>query len=370
MKNNFYITSPYIRLKIKSKKHFLLLDYLSDKMVPVSAAEYFLLKKYLKGKPLIATDPDFNLTKKLIENHLLLNPYKWDSKEGLRRVEIETTTLCNWNCEYCPSTYKKRKTHVLGLKEFCAILDECTKYNKIETVCLHIYNEPTLDPFFFERINEIKKRNLWVEIFTNGSMLSKDKCEHLADSGIVKKVVINFPSLIQEEFTALTGSHLFHQTVHNIDTACSYGLPVFITILSKSEKNTDDIQTRFPRAIVHSMQAQNRAGTLTNKTYDMNINLTDSYLFGCFYFSQILYVNSYGDCFPCINDCLNLHYKYGNILKDDLNTIYSGQVYEQLKNKIFGLLSPEPSFMCRKCIFMKQNKHSFNTTWYAEEKKI
>ena len=364
-----YMTSPFIRLQKTVGNKFILIDYYRDKLTRIDPLSHHILKQCLTPASYSCLIKAYGTAavETLMRNKLLLSLNEFETIFAIYRAEIETTTLCNWNCSYCPRSHLKRPKSVLSQEDFATILTRCKELRTIKTICLHAYNEPTLDPLFMERVNEIKRQGFSLELFTNGSNLSQDKVEHLVQSGIVKKVVCNMPTLNQERFRRLTGSNTFTQSLHNIDRACKAGLPVFISVLSKSGNDAPEMRKRFPSAIINPLQIQDRAGTVPDKEYRLNINLKDRHLYGCFYFSQILYVSVTGDCFPCINDSIRLKYRFGNILQQSLPEIYHGAFYHELRSKIFGLSEAGRNFMCRKCIFMQKNKLSYYKTWNPEE---
>lgn len=366
MKENQYNISPYLRLARTARRAYFFIDYLDDKIVSMNQEDYNFLSKFVLGDNPKHKD-GVNRQEYLgylAESNFLIDRKKIEHIHRLRRVEIETSTICNWRCQYCPAAEKKRPVKVMTMDLFEKILDLCKEYKTIKTVCIHAYCEPSVDPFFLERVKMIEKKGFYFELFTNGSNLSVDKINQLAASGNVKKVVFNFPSAVEDEFCRMTGSNQFKQVQKNISIAIKRKLPVYITVLSKEGTASPKVVKMFPGAYVDGLKVQDRAATLKNKEYSCNVKMEDAKLYGCFYFFQILYINSDGICFPCINDCLGLNYAYGNIQDCcSIDELMTNDKIRQLRRKIFGLEPVDSNFICKRCVFMKKNKQEFISTW-------
>ncbi|MCK9557587.1 MAG: SPASM domain-containing protein [Candidatus Cloacimonetes bacterium] len=99
-------------------------------------------------------------------------------------VRIETTNACNAKCVMCPHNDMQRRIRIIPDQLFNKIVDECSK-NRPREIHLHNFGEPLLDADLEDRIRLIKKKcRTYVKIFTNGSLLTKDRAEKLLSSGI------------------------------------------------------------------------------------------------------------------------------------------------------------------------------------------
>lgn len=98
-------------------------------------------------------------------------------------ILIEPYNLCNAACTMCPYKEMTRKKELMTMNLFRKIVDDAAK-NNIETIDLTFYNEAFLDPHIFERIEYIKKKHIKLNLFSNGSVLTKEKTNKLLDRGI------------------------------------------------------------------------------------------------------------------------------------------------------------------------------------------
>ena len=101
---------------------------------------------------------------------------------------IQTTSLCNASCVFCP--YKDIKDlfprKIMDMTLYKKIIDECGNYRDIERIILYMNNEPLTDPYLIERINYAKERlpRTSVHILTNGLLLTEETAEGLINSGL------------------------------------------------------------------------------------------------------------------------------------------------------------------------------------------
>lgn len=101
-------------------------------------------------------------------------------------LSIQTTSLCNASCIFCPSKDVNGllPEKVMDMSLYKKIIDECSSYKNIRNIILYMNNEPLTDPFLIERIDYSKERLPWasVHILTNGLLLTDDISEKLLNS--------------------------------------------------------------------------------------------------------------------------------------------------------------------------------------------
>jgi len=122
-----------------------------------------------------------DLARKLPSPVYKLAAQAYIDKEFPHHVFIETTSLCNLSCSYCPR--EKRSEH-MDWELFKSIVDECSHYGP-RSFSLHLFGEPLLYPKIIEAIRYIKQKNKrnTILLTTNGTMLNKF-CEELDQSGV------------------------------------------------------------------------------------------------------------------------------------------------------------------------------------------
>lgn len=360
------VASPYIKLLKRREEGLILVNYFTNKTQFISFTTYKVIKYCRQERSFkdLAEHFRLELINKALEQSLIFDTDKVWKVHCLQRAEIETISACNWQCRYCPQHTVTREKSVMGMDLFCDILDKCVRYGKFNNISFHHYSEPTLDPFFYERLLELKKRNMIFELFTNGKELNEDKIKFLHEIGIVNKIVFNFPSADPDEYQTLTGSDCFDLSRRAIERCCTLNLPVYVTVLTKNGINkVDAVRKLFPKASCNSFEIQDRAGSLKDDAYNLNISIKDPLLYGCFYFLHILYVTVKGDVIPCVNDSLNHQYVFGNLKRQEIAEILESKNGQKIKQKIFGSIPAEEDFQCRRCVFMSNRKDQLNKLW-------
>lgn len=120
-------------------------------------------------------------------------------------IEIETSTLCNRVCNWCPnSVYERgRKQNLMKSDLFDTILKSLKTVDFQGDLALHNYNEPLLDPFLTSRINSLKESlpDSNIFILTNGDYLTKTKVEELNDYEVSFLRITNYDDLSLDEIS-------------------------------------------------------------------------------------------------------------------------------------------------------------------------
>lgn len=91
------------------------------------------------------------------------------SKKRFKKVYIEITNVCNLNCSFCGNN-KREKMFMLP-SDFERIIEKLNDYT--DYVYLHVKGEPLLSPYLDEILSICDKYNKFVNITTNGTLLSE-----------------------------------------------------------------------------------------------------------------------------------------------------------------------------------------------------
>jgi MoaA/NifB/PqqE/SkfB family radical SAM enzyme len=101
-------------------------------------------------------------------------------------VEIETTTICNRKCVYCPNSKISRPQTSMDKATFKKIIDSLAEIGFSGRISPHFYGEPLMD----ERLPELikytrgKLPKAHIKLFSNGDLLTVEKYKELCDTGI------------------------------------------------------------------------------------------------------------------------------------------------------------------------------------------
>lgn len=123
-----------------------------------------------------------------------MNSIQNSKKPRFKKVYIEITNVCNLQCEFCPKT--KRKPKFLSIQEFEHIIEEVSPYTNY--VYLHIMGEPLLHQNLKDFIEIAAKKNIKVNLTTNGTLLSHEK-DFLLELSALRQVNISLHSFEANE---------------------------------------------------------------------------------------------------------------------------------------------------------------------------
>ncbi len=103
-----------------------------------------------------------------------------------RYVSIQTTSLCNASCIFCPYPEIKRlfPSKVMEDQLFEKIINDCRANTDLTFINLFMNNEPLTDPHIVERIEYVKETlpQVFVNIYTNGFLLTEETVDRLKSS--------------------------------------------------------------------------------------------------------------------------------------------------------------------------------------------
>lgn len=103
-------------------------------------------------------------------------------------INIETSSLCNRKCSYCPVGYetKIKEQEYLKIETFNRIIAELSDIEYEGDINLCMFNEPMLDKGIISKVQYIRKMcpNCRISFNSNGDFLTRDKLDALASAGL------------------------------------------------------------------------------------------------------------------------------------------------------------------------------------------
>jgi MoaA/NifB/PqqE/SkfB family radical SAM enzyme len=89
----------------------------------------------------------------------------------LKRVHIELTNVCDFNCIFCPKSEMTRPYGYMDTELARRIITELKSNGVCEKITFHVMGEPTLHKDFFSILDHAKKEQMKVGLTTNGGGL-------------------------------------------------------------------------------------------------------------------------------------------------------------------------------------------------------
>ena len=99
----------------------------------------------------------------------------------LKRVHIELTNVCDFNCAFCPKSVMKRPYGFMATTLAKRVIAELGSNNICEKITLHVMGEPTLHPNFFDILRHAESVGVNVGLTTNGKGLGGKVGRRLID---------------------------------------------------------------------------------------------------------------------------------------------------------------------------------------------
>ena len=306
------------------------------------------------------------LTQTLLDRGLLVEERTLWSAQEIRAVEIETTTVCNWRCVYCPASDHPRPRRIMPMPLFELILKRIAECPSIRHVTLHYFNEPTIDPFFLQRVERLCRQGLGLYLFTNGSGLCKSLLKELKATGIVEAIYFTFPSANQEEFVRLTGGKgaMAHSTAM-VRTAIALGFDVRLSVQGEAQEKRQRIAEicklfSLPPAQIAPWETFDRAGSVSAQPYRRYTRITCERLCGCRHILSRLYVDVEGSLLLCDQD-FDKTICFGDVRDGRFEDLLASRRAGEIKRWIFGGQRAPDELLCRHCQRMLEAQRLFAT---------
>lgn len=92
-----------------------------------------------------------------------------------KKFYIETTSICNLSCTFCPPT--QRAKGFLSVEDFSKTLDQVKPFTNY--IYFHVKGEPLLHPKIDKLLDIAHEKGFKVNITTNGTLITKNKAKLL-----------------------------------------------------------------------------------------------------------------------------------------------------------------------------------------------
>ncbi len=273
------------------------------------------------------TLPIFDIGKDFLPSGIqsLLAKIYWDIKNFLKygttdmfkAVEMETISVCNRRCVYCPVRYYKRESKLMNEKLFKKIISDLAEINFSGRISPHFYGEPLLDKRLPRLMKYAKSKlpNCKIVIFTNGDFLDKQTFDKLIESGVDKFLITQ-----HGEGMSVTIKDLFKE----------------LTLWQKK---------RYIHYRVYTMQnteLSNRGGLVDPQ------NMIKMKF--CPLPSDIVVIDYNGHAILCCNDYFSQH-AFGDVNKENLIDIWNKLMWQKIRQDLMkGIFGWE---ICKICVGLK-----------------
>ena len=169
------------------------------------------------------------------------------ARGGLLSMEIEFSLRCNYRCPYCYVPRSPDLSDELDRSEIKDVIRQARALGARKIIILG--GEPSIYPHLLEMIDHIIGQGMTVEMFTNGSGITPDLAEALAERSVRVVLKMNsFDESTQDRMTGIKGS--YRQIRRSLDCLRQAGYPDEDRFLAVStvicRDNQHEILTMWP----------------------------------------------------------------------------------------------------------------------------
>lgn len=280
----------------------------------------------------------------------------------LKYVSLESHTICNQACYFCPVSIAPREDHFMPTELYERIVGQLAAFRAtIEAVFMINYNEPTVDKRFVDLVRTLRDAGLPPAVLTNGTGLTPDRVDALLALGGLRYLSINLSTLDRERYASDRGGDHLPLVLRNLDYLKD--LPVApemdLVVLGRGDdvhrRDHEEIAARFAgsRIRVKPYEVMDRAGYLQ---IGLKPTRPGRPLRGCDNVGsrplQHLHVTPRAKVVFCCEDYDEYHV-VGDLSEQSVTEVLSGAPLAELRRWSYGLQEAPADFMCRKCIYAR-----------------
>ena len=286
---------------------------------------------------------------------------------SLKYVQIETTSVCNHRCFFCPVSMDKREKTELSVAKIEKII-EGLQDHPIEAIALSGFMEATYDKELVEKITVIRNAGYKVSIYSNGSGLKPELTDQLLNLG-VSSFTFNLSTLDEGKYLQTRGSRDLPRVLSNLDYLLAQTpvqtreVEVTLVVVGALDQqhaaSFQMIQDRFADTGVSNIliiPMVEFAGKANQGLLPIRPN--HQKLQGCLWHrdQEWLHFDADGEAILCCHDYFS-KYKMGNINDASVTEIYQGDPIQQWRRWISGEEEAPADFICRSCAYAITDNH-------------
>jgi len=269
-------------------------------------------------------------------------------------MQVETTSLCNLSCVFCPHDQMTRRRGFLDLGLVDALLPEL---DHVASLGLHHMGEPLLHPQIAEIIARFENAGISTTISTNGTLLGPELGQRLISAGL-SRLIISLDGFRDETYTRLRRGGRLEQVMANLDrfldlkTRSTTGRPfvqVKMILTPEASSEVDDFIGRWVhRAGVDQIVLNDERTWAGARIRHEGYVSRPGYRLPCRYLWESLVVLWDGRVVPCCKDYDGV-YVVGNLAEGDhISDIWQNDMMVSLrKAHVDGHQGDIP--LCAKC---------------------
>jgi MoaA/NifB/PqqE/SkfB family radical SAM enzyme len=273
-------------------------------------------------------------------------------------VSLETSSVCNHRCDFCPVSVDPRGAEVMSPELYERIVSEIAQLASGRTIVfLSNYNEPTVDPHFEDRCRTLFERGLPVSLLTNATGLKPDVARRIAGMGRFRYLGINLPTLDPGRYRELHGTRDLARVVANVEALAGLDIAEERAIVALGHEDeehrraVEGLRERFGPAgwPVRAFKIRSRAGQIGVALPPAKKRLRGCDLMGSRPFEH-LHVTASGRAVLCCQDYYE-KWVVGDLKTQSVAEVLGGERIARLRRWAYGVEDAPDDFLCRRCEF-------------------
>jgi len=286
---------------------------------------------------------------------------------------IELTNFCDQNCPVCEtgSGLLKRQKGSIQFEDYKKIIDKMAPFTN--TVLLYYMGEPFLNKDIYEIISYTKSKRIFIKICTNGQNVD---AERVIQSGL-DEIQFQISGVTQQTHSKYRVNGDLSKILKNVRTLTSLkkkkikegkkiktNIYLGLILMRHNEHELSDFfdlakeldidGTRLEAPCVRTtgqgelfLPDDKNYWLYDNKAFDRGILRHKKYKPNhCRWMFYSITITWEGDVIPCCRD-VEGEYRMGNLLKDDIKTIWNGEKFKRFRKSVLKGSRPMP--MCLLC---------------------
>lgn len=263
-------------------------------------------------------------------------------------VSVESQTVCNAACTFCPYPILERKGNKMPTELLNKLADEVISWNRPVYFSPFKLSDPLLDNRLIplmQRINA-ESEHVVLRIFTNGSALTPSKIAEIAGLKRLAHLWVSLNSHIPEEYEKLMGLK-FERVAKNLDYLHTLNFPHQVVLSCVGYPNEDFRRYCFERWPKFASFAIKK---------DAWLGFTDAQVkevpdTGCSRWFE-LSVQSTGEvAHCCMHDGQDKTYNIGDIREQTLLEVYNSPRWKDRRVSLLSRKQLDQSSPCAQCTY-------------------
>lgn len=138
-----------------------------------------------------------------------------DEELKIFEVNLAVSNICNADCLFCPRSFVKvaPADRFMSVESVRKIMQEVStsEFREDHPVVHSVLSEngePFMNPHILDILREVRKVGLYITLFSNFALITKDIAKILIDENLVDNLDVNIDGLIDETYRAVKGISL------------------------------------------------------------------------------------------------------------------------------------------------------------------